>query len=645
MDPLVHVIFKTHLDIGFTDLAARVRAEYHDRFIPQAIDTATHFWRVNPEEPAFIWTTGAWLIHDHLATQDKARVARLEEAIGRGLIRWHALPFTTHTELMSPALFRAGLSYSQILDARFGMVTRAAKMTDVPGHVIGMVPLLAQAGVRFLHLGVNTACPVPDVPDLFRWRAPDGSEVVVMYQNAYGATHLPEGFDEGLTFAHTNDNMGPQTVPQAAEVWRELRRELPGRRLVASTLEAWADVVWARRESLPVVEAEIGDSWIHGSASDPAKTARFLALQRLYDRFDAAGATPEQADFGRALALVAEHTCGVDIKSWLRDDTAWDRPAFESLRDSDPRFLHAAQSWAEQRAYMDAAVALLPEGDRALAEAAWTAPEPARAIPASGGVAAPLEAGGWRAEYDPQTGDLTAITDPGGRRLSCRIGYRHESYDRSDMAAHMDSYLTHREEWAVLDHDKPGLADAVTARSGVAVPRPVAAEGATLWLRQDAGARRDLGAPDHVVLSLRPLDAARVELSFTLRAKPANRMPEAGFVEVALSGEGAGEGRWDYLRMGLWQDGSRTVPRGGGQLQAVAAVRCSALRIEPLDTPLVAPLAWPFMRFNADPPDLGPGIRFNLYNNKWGTNFPQWWEGDLRARFVIALGPGSVEAA
>jgi len=38
MDPLVHVIFKTHLDIGFTDLAARVRAEYHDRFIPQAID-------------------------------------------------------------------------------------------------------------------------------------------------------------------------------------------------------------------------------------------------------------------------------------------------------------------------------------------------------------------------------------------------------------------------------------------------------------------------------------------------------------------------------------------------------------------------------------------------------------------------------
>ena len=35
----------------------------------------------------------------------------------------------------------------------------------------------------------------------------------------------------------------------------------------------------------PVVEQEIGDSWIHGAGSDPHKIARFLALQRLYDQF------------------------------------------------------------------------------------------------------------------------------------------------------------------------------------------------------------------------------------------------------------------------------------------------------------------------------------------------------------------------
>ena len=53
-----------------------------------------------------------------LAHADPDKVKRLERAIERGLIRWHALPFTTHSELMSPALFEAGLSFSQELDRR-----------------------------------------------------------------------------------------------------------------------------------------------------------------------------------------------------------------------------------------------------------------------------------------------------------------------------------------------------------------------------------------------------------------------------------------------------------------------------------------------------------------------------------------------
>lgn len=629
--PRVHVVFKTHLDIGFTDLAARVRAEYHDRFIPQAIETATHFWECDPARPAFVWTTGAWLIHDHLATQDSARVARLEEAIGRGLIRWHALPFTTHSEVMSPALFAAGLSFSRELDARFGVVTRAAKMTDVPGHCIGIVPVLARAGVRFLHLGVNTASPVPEVPDLFVWRAPDGSEVVVMYQNAYGATHLPAGLGAGLTFAHTNDNAGPQTVPQAAEVWRDLHRTLPEADLVASTLEPFADLVWSRRDSLPVIETDIGDSWIHGIASDPAKTARFLALQRLYDRFAAAGPTPAQADFGRALTLVAEHTWGIDVKSWLRDTVAWDRPAFDAGRADDPRFAIAAASWEEQRAYLDAAVALLSPADQAAARAAWTPPEPADPIPATC-AAGPLRVAGWQAEVDPQTGDLTALTAPDGRRVALRLGFRHEGYDAADVAARRDSYVTHRADWALLDHGKPGLGRASTARAGVAVPRLVATGTGMLWLRPDRAA--DLpGLPDHVTVGLRALDADRIEIAFTLRDKPANRLPEAGFIDIAHPGD------WAFLRMGLWLDPRRIARRGGGGVQAVTAVRAPGLRIDTPDAPLVAPIAAPFMRYAPEPPDLRGGLRINLYNNIWGTNFPQWWEGDLRARLVLTLSP------
>jgi hypothetical protein len=42
---LIHVVFKTHLDIGFTDLAARVTENYLQVFIPRAIETAAELHR------------------------------------------------------------------------------------------------------------------------------------------------------------------------------------------------------------------------------------------------------------------------------------------------------------------------------------------------------------------------------------------------------------------------------------------------------------------------------------------------------------------------------------------------------------------------------------------------------------------------
>lgn len=645
MTQTIHLIFKTHLDIGFTDHAEKVRQQYHQQFIPQALTTGEHFFAENPEDPKFIWTTGAWLIWDHLETQDPYKVKRLERAIERGLIRWHALPFTTHTELMSPALFRAGLSIGEELDRRFGMKTTAAKMTDVPGHTLGMVPLLAEAGVRFLHLGVNTASPVPDVPDIFRWRAPSGGEVVVMYQNSYGATQFSPDPNIGISFAHTADNIGPQSVGQTVDVHRAMARDYPDAEVRASTLDAFGDLMWARRAEFPVVDIEIGDSWIHGAGSDPVKLGRFNALQRLYDRFEAEGLTPERRAFGRGLAMVAEHTWGVDIKTYLRDETAWDRADFEAKRKSDYRFAFSEASWAEQRGYLDAAVSQLGDEDRREARRRLDA----LAAPATGELLAAgiheVSNGGWTLRLDAATGDITTIIAPDGLTLSGRegslIAYRYESYDSTVLQTHLDSYLQHREEWAILDHDKPGLALARTARNEVFAPRLLGVAAAngdpSVVLAMPEDAHGTLGAPERVEIIARGLDNRRLELTVTLCNKPANRMPEASFFAVTP----AGAAGWLYRKMALWQPGDRIARRGGGQLQAVSAVRTGigdrTVTIEPLDVPLVAPAGAPFLPFSTEPPDLSAGIRFNLHNNKWGTNFPMWWEGEFTARFVLSV--------
>ncbi len=610
MTRTIHLVYKTHLDIGFTDHAAKVRAQYHERFIPQAIETGEHFFAEDPNNPKFIWTTGAWLIWDHLNSQSPERVRRLERAIERGLITWHALPYTTHSELMSPAVFRAGLSYAQELDQRFGRRTTAAKMTDVPGHTLGIVPLLAEAGVRFLHLGVNGASPVPEVPDAFRWRAPDGSEVVVQYQKSYGETAFLPGFTTGLGFAHTGDNLGPQTVPHTIDVLREMSTEYPDATIRASTLDAYGEALWARRDEFPIVELELGDSWIYGVASDPTKVKRYLGYQRHYDRLAAEG---RGLSFGRGLGMVAEHTWGVDIKQYLRDQTGFDRPAFEALRATDYRFQFTEASWAEQNAYLDAALAELDPTDRPSDEAASGA-----------------DLNGWRVETDRATGDITAIISPAGQTVRGEtdrlMGFRYESYNAAGIDRWLDTYLTQRPYWAPLDHAKPGLENARTVRSLVLAPE---ADG-TL----DPAAHAQLGAPARISWSFHGLDANRLEITVTLHDKPANRMPEASFVSFTP----AGALDWQFLKTGTWLRANKVAPRGGGQLQAVSSVRTTGLSLTPLDTPLVAPAHTDFMAFDSLPPDFSEGLRFNLHNNKWGTNFRMWWEAErFTARFILEL--------
>lgn len=55
----VHVVFKTHLDLGFTDLASNVLDNYNSSYIPRAMDLAFEL-NEGQEKPNFIWTTGSY---------------------------------------------------------------------------------------------------------------------------------------------------------------------------------------------------------------------------------------------------------------------------------------------------------------------------------------------------------------------------------------------------------------------------------------------------------------------------------------------------------------------------------------------------------------------------------------------------------
>ncbi|UOK57857.1 hypothetical protein MGI18_26755 [Bacillus sp. OVS6] len=71
---VVHVVFKTHLDIGFTDLAENVTNQYIQSYIPKAIELSRELEK-EKDSAGFVWTTGSWLIHEYLkrANADEKR--------------------------------------------------------------------------------------------------------------------------------------------------------------------------------------------------------------------------------------------------------------------------------------------------------------------------------------------------------------------------------------------------------------------------------------------------------------------------------------------------------------------------------------------------------------------------------------------
>ena len=626
----VGVIFKTHLDIGFTDYSRNVVRRYMRDYIPGALRSAID--SRNSAHP-FVWTTGSFLAYRFLEDASPSNRRLMEKAIAIGAFHWHALPFTTHTELMDENLFRFGLAYSQRLDKRFGRKTVSAKMTDVPGHTIAMVPLLAEAGIRFLHIGVNPASTVPSVPSLFLWRYGQ-SEIVVNYERVYGATTIFPG-GVALSVNLTGDNLGPQSSGEISGVYAELKAKFPNARLESTSLNDAANWVWKSRRQLPVITDEIGDTWIHGVATDPLKVAAFRRLCRLRSEWLDQGllvaAKGIDRAFGENLLLVAEHTWGMDIKTHLNDWKAYSRRDLsKSLKKK--HFRKVAASWQEQRGYLREAVRSLPADLRKQASKELFSLKARRPllsrwkrVDSLGGVSI----GPWSLVFSPD-GSIERLCREGSRQIladeSHPLGvFSYQTFSPGDYQRFYRSYNTTDEEWVKKDFTKFGLsASSVSAWHYPTVKASYVhkIESSALVLLEFSKRAHDYGAPKDACVQLTAVENG-LEIALSWFEKPSTRMPEA--LWLAFSPRLLKKSHWTFEKLGSQIDPTRVVHNGSRHLHAVSGlVRAEDFTFHSLDAPLIVPGKPSLLDFNNKRPELKKGIVVNLFNNIWGTNFPMW---------------------
>ena len=565
----VLVLFKTHLDIGFTDFSKNVVKKYLTESIPKAIEVGN---ALKGTDTPFIWTVGAWMVNEALKN-DKDGV--VDKAIKDGIIAWHALPFTTHTELMSPKLFEEGLKISKKLDERYGKKTIASKLTDVPGHTIGMVPLMKKYGVEFLHIGVNPATPLPPVPYIFRWKCGDDS-IVVMYQKDYGGR---EEFDDFVIyFAHTGDNRGPQSAKDVQDIYARIREEYPDCTVRAATLEDVAERV-LKMENIPVFEKEIGDTWIHGAGTDPLKVSRYRNAMRHIEN-----ANLDEVDITDTLLVVPEHTWGKCVKSFFHNDREYTYKEMEKLSDTF-EYKDMVASWDEQRQYVfDAEKKLGIEVEEI------TPPDLSNASVVENAPELPIEIS-W------------------------------ELFDNSDYERYMKTYMRLIIDWSIWDFTKVGLADYKGGIFAAKMACAYSVGGKILYeYRFDKKAEEEYGLPYFIV------ENTDGEISLKWFGKKASRLPQAFWFKLLGQDE-----NWQINKMGQWIDPKNIA--GSPFICAVdKGIRNEKLEVEPLDSCLVAPFGRKLLHYNED---ADKDMYFNLYNNIWNTNFPMWYSDDAMFRFKI----------
>lgn len=631
------VLFKTHLDVGFTDFSHTVMQRYNQEFIPRSIEVARELATRKVGE-GFTWTTGSYLIWQHLQQADETQKAALEEAIRNKWIRWHGLPTTMHSEVADKDLFNYGLSLSRRMDQIYGVKTIAAKMTDVPGHTRSIVPLLRGAGIEFLHIGVNPASTAPDVPMLFRWRCPEGQEITVMYnKGSYGEFTPIPGTDSGVWFAHTSDNAGPSSADEIEAIYAQLRQEYPEAEITAGDLNDLALLVRPVAKYLPVVTQELGDTWIHGAGTDPKKLSMYRSLLRL-----AKTCTKEEREaLYRSLLLVPEHTWGLDEKKHLQDWHNFSRTRFEEVR-GEPNFLKMEQSWEEQRGYVYQAVENLPEG--ALKERAKVAiseyhteqPDFFSMEVVSGNE---ITLRGWNIRWN-ETGAVCHLEKNGKLYADEKhhLGmFRYEAFSEEEVEGFKARYLKEHMKkvwWAINDFGKIGLCrDMQQYYSCDGMLQKAVTDGEKLYLLLDCDStgKALYGCPAQMYLCLIPMNDALC-FDFAWFGKPANRIPEALWLEFnpvkPLTG---------IRKLGSDVHPLEVISLGNRELHATEGLlHFQNITLELVDSPLLAVGQPSIYHFYNEYPDTTAGIWANLFNNMWGTNFPMWNEGDARFRMILS---------
>ncbi len=615
-------VFKTHFDYGYTDLAENIRRKYRTEIIEKVIDVCCKTKQNGAL--AYRWTLPAWLlmdIYDGCAADVREKLTQL---IADDTITCHALPFTVHTELMSGRqindLFLPTRRYCETFGKPFPI---GAKMTDVPGHTSALIEPLVKAGVKFLHLGKNPYSAPPKVPLLFWWEDTSGNRILTMYTRFYGSRILPPKrwkYPVWMALEQTSDNVGAHSQ----DVVEKMRAAIPkSYSFRTGSIDDFArELLKCDLSDLPVVRGELGDSWIYGAGTYPCVMGKFRRTRsefcKMCDEAEKRGTDVSEiaAEFKDKALQFVEHTFGINICRYIGYQREYEKSAFLLERETRPEYTFAEESWQEQRERVY-------ELERIAAKMRERVPlpPPEKAV----------DTGRYSVAVDNGSPEITL---PSGKKVTANYEYRILGADKLNLF--LKKYLVRFNDWSTSDLGKlryPEIDDELF-RAKIAESRT---ENGSLILNYRTAPRsyEEFGNAESYTVTLTPTDAG-VKVRLSLENKHATPIVEAGNMIFSVP---KASGRYVVQKCGREIDVQTDIVSGSNRSMWAMDeyARIGNVKLESIDAPLVSFCRNAVLKWNGSGKEnYYPMFTVNLFNNQWGTNFPQWIEGNFDFEFLLS---------
>jgi alpha-mannosidase len=340
----IFIVPQEHLDIGFTDYAAKV-AELQS----QALDGVIDLMR---EVPDFRWTLdGYWVLDQYLNGRSPERSHELLRLIKDGKITVPPQFANQHTGVASIEGLARSLYDSHVFAKRHDLSLGAAHITDVPSYSWSYASILHDAGVKYFAAASNS-WRAPGVLQArwnekspFYWEGPDGGRVLMWYSRAY--LQLATLFATPPRLAAVRDSLpvflqaysGPNYKASAAIIFGtqlentvlskeqaylrgEWQKQYAWPRLEYSSFaEAMGEIEKQFGSDIPVYRGDLGPYWEDGFGSDSKHTAlhrqnqqRIVSAEKL--AVIPALLNPELRPDHRLLAQAWNNTLLFDEHTW-----------------------------------------------------------------------------------------------------------------------------------------------------------------------------------------------------------------------------------------------------------------------------------------------------------------------------------------